>query len=422
MTGYPINSSKVLLIAAILVSSTVVVLIAFWSYDTYATIQTSPTKGTNLISVQDNNNYSSSVPTAGASPALAQVADNINNISSGDLSLPDLFEKTQPSVVQITDSSDNEPTTLGSGYIYDSQGHVVTNYHVVSSGGSTARLDVTFSDGTIYRAKLVGFDAGSDLAVLSIDNVPKQKLVTLVLANSSSIKVGEQVAAIGNPFGLSGSMSEGIVSGLSRLIPADQGSQNNSGNSLGYSIPDVIQTDAPINPGNSGGPLLSINGQVIGINTAIFSTTGQYSGVGFAIPSNTIARVVPALISTGSYKHPWLGISGTDVTPDIADSLKLKEPRGFLVADVVDGSPAQKAGIHGGSGDTTTINGRQVPLGGDVILGIDGKPVRKIDDILVYLEGSKNVGDKIRLSVIRNGGMMDIQVVLGARPSLSESP
>jgi S1-C subfamily serine protease len=208
-------------------------------------------------------------------------------------------------------------------------------------------------------------------------------------------------------------MTEGIISGVSRSIPSQEAG--------GFQIPDVIQTDAPINPGNSGGPLLNTRGEVIGINSAIFSATGQFAGVGFAIPSNTISKVVPSLVTAGSFQHPWLGVSGTDMTPGIADALGLKEPRGFLVVDVVAGSPAEKAGIRGGDRQVT-MDGRPIKLGGDVIVSIDGKVVRKLDDILAYLQSQKSVGDSLKLTVLRNGQEQDINVVLGARPNLQESP
>ncbi len=331
--------------------------------------------------------------------------------SDKELTLPDLFTSAEKSVVQITDSDEaNADSRLGSGFVYDNNGHIITNYHVVNGGG---RLDVTFLDGTVYRARLIGSDPFTDLAVLYVEEVPADKLLPLPLADSSKIRIGEQVAAIGNPFGLSGSMTAGIVSGQGRLIPSQEAGS--------FSIPDVIQTDAPINPGNSGGPLLNMRGEVIGINSAIFSTTGQFAGVGFAVPSDTVAKVVPALITTGSFNHPWLGVSGTDMTPGVAEALGLDEPRGFLVVDVVSGSPAERAGIQGGDSESV-IEGRPIQLGGDVIIGIDDKPVRKIDDILVYLQREKSVGDNIELTVLRDGQTQNIIAVLGARPHLQESP
>jgi S1-C subfamily serine protease len=333
--------------------------------------------------------------------------------SDTELTLTDLFQKVEKSVVQITDSDETNvfESRLGSGFVYDDNGHIITNHHVVSGGGS--RLDVTFPDGTVYRASVIGSDPYTDVAVLYVEEVSKEKLLPLPLADSSMIRVGEQVAAIGNPFGLSGSMSAGIISGVGRQIPAQEAED--------FSIPDMIQTDAPINPGNSGGPLLNMRGEVIGINSAIYSTTGQFAGVGFAIPSNTIAKIVPSLITTGSFQHPWLGIAGKDITPGIADQLGLDEPRGFLVMEVVAESPAEKAGIQRGNEDVV-IDGMQVKLGGDVIIAIDNNTVRKIDDILAYVEREKSVGDGLKLTILRDGQTIEVMATLGARPSQQESP
>ncbi len=333
--------------------------------------------------------------------------------SDRELTLPDLFRMVEKSVVQITDSNEIDvfESRLGSGFVYDDNGHIITNHHVVSGGGN--RLDVTFPDGVVYRASLIGSDPSADIAVLYVEDVSKEKLLPLSLADSSKVRVGEHVAAIGNPFGLSGSMSTGIVSGVGRQIPAQDDE--------GFTIPDIIQTDAPINPGNSGGPLLNIRGEVIGINSAIYSTTGQFAGVGFAIPSDTIAQVVPSLITTGSYQHPWLGIAGRDMTPGIADRLGLDEPRGFLVMDVVAGSPAEKAGIQRGDEDAV-IDGIPMKLGGDVIIAIDNNTVRKIDDILAYVEIEKSVGDDLEIMILRDGQMMEVIATLSARPSQQESP
>jgi serine protease Do len=331
--------------------------------------------------------------------------------------LSELFKKVEKSVVQV--SSEDETTELlgsrlGSGFVYDANGHVVTNNHVTSGGKD---LHITFSDGTIYTGKVIGSDPHSDLAIILIDDVPKDKLFPLTLGNSSNLIVGQTVAAVGNPFGLSGSLTEGIVSGLGRMLPSTP--ENIFGSDTTrvatFSIPDIIQTDAAINPGNSGGPLLNLDGEVIGINSAIFSNTGVYAGVGFAIPSNTIKKVVPELLKNGSYPHPWLGITGVDVTPDIAKEMNLTEARGFLVIDVNSNGPADKAGIRGGD-KIDTIDGREVELGGDIILAIDGNPVRKIDDILSYLEREKAVGDKISLTIIRDGIVQEKTTVLQARP------
>jgi serine protease Do len=354
----------------------------------------------------------------------ANVTTNAVQITrNNSLTLEDLFNETQQSVVQVSGTAtDNNNmfsgVTLGSGFVYDNSGHIVTNYHVVAGDDD---ISITFIDGTVYRTRLVGTDQYSDLAVLHVeDDVPTDKLKPLPLGNSSSLRVGQEVVAIGNPFGLSGSMTEGIVSGLNRLIPVYQDPLSNVA-APAYSIPDVIQTDAAINPGNSGGPLLDMEGEVIGINSAIFSTTGGFAGIGFAIPSDTIAQVVPSLIATGSYQHPWLGVSGIDMTPEIAEAIGLGEPRGFLVIEATPGGPADNAGVQGG--DTPAqLDGREIPLGGDVILAINDKDIRKIDDVLGYLQQATKVGETVTLTVWRDGQIIQIDVTLGPRPSLQVSP
>jgi S1-C subfamily serine protease len=380
-------------------------------------------------------------------PAQDLGNSNSSNISSS-LPFTELFEKAEQSIVQVSATvnetslfnEDGQPPffgqALGSGFVYDTEGHIITSNHVIFAG-SDSRIDVTFTDGTIYRASLVGTDIYSDLAVLQLEDVPEEKLVPLPLGNSSTLNVGQPVAAIGNPFGLSGSLSEGIISGLDRLIPAQAASPeeepptNSSSPSpfppiplpqqppATFSIPNVIQTSAPINPGNSGGPLLNMQGQVIGINTAIFSVTGTFAGVGFAIPSNTIAKVVPVLIEEGFYPHPWIGVSGTDMTPEIAEAIGLEEPRGFLVISIQDGSPASRAGIQEGSNETV-LPRREIPLGGDVILSIDGITVRKLDDLLGYLEQSTQVGQIVSLGIWRDGETTEVDLTLTARPGEQE--
>ena len=356
---------------------------------------------------------------------------NNNNNNSSELSLPDLFSKVEKSVVQVASKEDTGislGSRLGSGFVYDRNGHIVTNYHVIAGGTSEGKVQITFLDGSTYNARLIGGDPFSDLAVLQLDgeNIPSYKLVPLPIGDSTTLRVGELVVAIGNPFGLSGSMTEGIVSGLGRMLPSAEQEEelemipSNIAPSAGFLIPDIIQTDAPINPGNSGGPLLNIRGEVIGINTAIFSTTGASAGIGFAIPSNTIKNVIPSLITKGDYQHPYLGIVGVDITPEIAEALGLTEARGFLVTDVSSGSPAQKAGIQGGS-SLANVNGREIAMGGDVILKVDEHTVRKLDDVLTYLEREKKVGEVVQLTILRNGGTENINLTLGPRPTAQES-
>jgi len=335
-----------------------------------------------------------------------------------------LYDIVDQSVVQVTQNS-NIPgkSRLGSGFVYDKDGHIVTNYHVVAGDNISKEFDITFTDGSAYKAKVIGTDPYSEIAVLKIpvenNTQVREKLIPLQVGNFSEVSVGQRVAAVGNPFGLSASITEGIVSGLGRLLPALSPEIDQIPlveDTPAFSIPNIIQTDAAINPGNSGGPLLNMNGEVIGINTAIFSATGVYSGVGFAIPSYLIQKVVPSLITTGEYQHPYLGISGTDIDADIAEIMKLQNTTGFLVIQVTSGSPADKAGIHGGS-ILTKIDGRDLELGGDVIVGIDDKPIRKIDDLLSYLDREKRVGENVTLSIVRNGQIQEVDLTLATRPS-----
>lgn len=350
--------------------------------------------------------------------------DNLSTNPVND-DLIKLYDKVDQSVVQVTYNSDTPgESRLGSGFIYDKLGHIITNYHVVGGDTLNEDFDITFIDGSSYKAKVIGSDPFAEIAVLKIsgqnDSLLKDKLTPLNIGNFSDVQVGQRVAAVGNPFGLSASITEGIVSGLGRLLPAISTSDFDSfptvQNTPSFSIPNIIQTDAAINPGNSGGPLLNMRGEVIGINTAIFSNTGAYSGVGFAIPSYLIHQIVPSLITIGNFEHPYLGISGIDVNPEIAEAMNLKNSTGFLVIQVTSGSPAEKAGIRGGS-VLTEINGRELELGGDVIIGVDDNNIRKIDDLLSYLEREKKVGDNITLSVIRNGQVQEIDLTLTARPN-----
>ena len=396
--------------------------------------------GKNHIQIQNvGQNYFHIIPTTfnqqqSVSPQIDQ-----NETPNTAKTLTDIFRQTQNSTVQIKSTKPNtneliiingDPITrnnvaLGSGFVYDNEGRIVTNSHVVSGAD---KVEVTFVDGNTYSAKVIGGDPYTDLAVLQItdNNFSAKRVVPLTIGNSSNLQAGERVAAIGNPFGLYGSITEGIVSGLGRLLPISetepanpqQGILGPVKNSPAFSIPNIIQTDAAINPGNSGGPLLNMKGEVIGINTAIFSNTGSYSGVGFAIPSDTMKKVVPSLIQRGIYEHPYLGVSGIDVTSDIAKVMKLNETKGFLVTDITSGGPADKAGIHGGD-VLTDINGTEVELGGDVIIGIDNTTVRKIDDMLSYLETKRQVGDTAKLTIVRDGRPQEVNVTLSDR-SLSQ--
>ena len=327
--------------------------------------------------------------------------------SKKNISLIELFEKSEEGVVKIhvdKTTSSRDTGGLGSGFVYDNLGHIITNAHVV---GDANKATVTFLDGSQYNAEIIGKDKFTDIAVIKVNEKPRL-LHPLQIGDSSQLQVGEQVAAIGNPFGLSGSMTSGIVSQIGRLLPTQD---------TGFSIPDVIQTDAAINPGNSGGPLLNMKGQVVGINTAIQSITGEFIGIGFAVPSNTLSKIVPTLIDEGKYSHPWIGITGKDIDPDLAMVLDLKQAKGFLIITVVDGSPADKAGLKGMS-QTQVINGKEYPADGDIIISVDDKEVRKISDILIHLQREKSVGDEMVLGVIRDGDFMHLTLKLVERPDL----
>ncbi|MEE2605871.1 MAG: trypsin-like peptidase domain-containing protein [Thermoproteota archaeon] len=323
-----------------------------------------------------------------------------------EYSLIEIFERSEASVVQVnvrTDDGQTDLSNMGSGFVYSDDGYIITNNHVVDSAG---KVTITFLDGESYIAQIIGTDADLDLAVLKI-KPESTYLHPLTIGDSSTLKVGEQIAAIGNPFGLSGSMTAGIVSQIGRLLPQDSG----------YSIPDVIQTDAAINPGNSGGPLLNMKGEVVGINTAIQSATGEFTGVGFAVPSNTVKKVIPFLIEDGIFPHPWMGISGTDVDPELAKVRGLDSSKGFLVVTVVEGSPAEEAGLQGVTEENIIeIDGREFPTDGDIIIMIDDKVVRKISDLLIHLQREKSVGDELVMTINRDGTIIETTMVLGERP------
>ena len=349
---------------------------------------------------------------AGLRNEIAELKNEINALDQpatkdeNGLSLIEIFERSEPGVVRVNVQRDQitnitNSNGIGSGFVFDKDGHIITNAHVVTNA---TKIVITFLDGREYNAEIVGNDVYTDIAVIKVDS-DLASLHPLVIGDSSSLKVGETITAIGNPFGLSGSMTSGIVSQLERLLPSESG----------FSIPDIIQTDAAINPGNSGGPLLNMHGEVVGINTAIQSATGEFTGVGFSIPSQTVSKIVPMLIEEGEYKHPWVGISGRDIDPDLAKALNLKEAVGFLIITVVDDSPAHKAGLIG-SNQTIEIDGITHTIGGDIIVAVDGIEVRKIDDILIHLQRAKSVGDEMVLEILRDGRTTEITIVLQERP------
>ncbi len=318
-----------------------------------------------------------------------------------------LYQQVIPGVVAI-----NTGSSLGSGFVFDTEGHIVTNQHVVEG---TNEVEVDFTSGFKAHGTVVGSDADADVAVIQVD-APAEQIHPLAIGDSSKLLVGQQVAAIGNPFGLYGTMTLGIVSGLGRTQFAHQAPEGGF-----FSTADIIQTDAAINPGNSGGPLFNLNGEVVGINQSIRTDTfnsaqgnAVNSGVGFSISINLVKRVVPFLIRDGKYEYPYLGISSSsDLSLAEIEALGLKTYTGAYVISVVPGGPADKAGIRGGD-KTTSIEG--LKAGGDVITAIDGKPVATYDDLLSYLITNKSHGETIVLTILRDGQPTDITVTLGKRP------
>jgi S1-C subfamily serine protease len=364
-------------------STTIVLMLVFLASGTFFGVANAQ----NLNETSNNNN------------------NNNNNNINKDLSLNDLFELVENSIVQVTKTMppanpfgpDKENTTsLGSGFIYNDKGYIVTNNHVVENAKV---VDVTFINGDRYTANVTGTDAFSDLAVIKINENTTTIPKSLVVGNSSKLRVGDQVVAIGNPFGLESSMTTGIVSQIGRLLSVDE---------RGFSIPNAIQTDALINPGNSGGPLLNMKGEVIGVNTAgIFP-----GGIGLAVPSNTVLKIIPVLMEEKNYTHPWLGVTGNTLTADIAKREKVdRTVKGVIIDTIVKNSSADLAGLNG-----SNINQYGEKRGGDIITALDGKPILKMEDLISYLELNKAVNDNATFSVYRDGEILDKEITLKSRP------
>ncbi len=329
-----------------------------------------------------------------------QVNDSVVNISIYLLG-SSLHEELIPGL----DPDDLFPTSGGSGFVWDAEGHIVTNNHVIEGAD---RIIVRFSDGTMSVAEVVGSDADSDLAVLKVEPTG-YSLLPVLRGNLDDVRVGQRVAAIGNPFGFEGTLTSGIVSAIGRSIPSR----------ASFSIPASIQTDAPINPGNSGGPLLNERGEVIGVNAQIRSEERANSGVGFAIPISIVERVVPALIANGAYEHPYIGISGSTFNPICADLLGFDPTlRGAIVEDVIRGTPAARAGLVGGSQELTSDYPDVCPQqsGGDLIVAVNDVPVGSFDDVLSFLQRFASPGDTVDFTVLRAGESLTVAVTLGARP------
>ncbi|MBC7255193.1 MAG: trypsin-like peptidase domain-containing protein [Chloroflexi bacterium] len=350
-------------------------------------------------------------PTAPAQQAKAPL--NLEESASAlEALIEQVYNKAAPAVVNITTRTVlytyfNQPIPQegsGSGFFYDREGHIVTNYHVVADAQS---LTVSLREGEVYPATLVGADPSTDLAVIKIEaaDLPDP----LPLADSTQLRVGQFVLAIGNPFGLEQTLTMGIISSLGRVIESPDG----------RFIGEAIQTDAAINPGNSGGPLLDLQGRVIGVNSQIISTSQSFAGIGFAVSSNTVRRVVPQLIAHGRYPHPWLGVRLLDITPERAEVFKrygapMPVDQGVMIVEVVPGSPADKAGLRGAD-RTVTIGNSRVPVGGDIITAMDGKPIRSTQELTIQLDTGYQVGDTVTVTINRQGKEMQMPVTLAER-------
>jgi S1-C subfamily serine protease len=341
--------------------------------------------------------------------------DLLAEANAEELALINIYQRVNPAVVFIDVSvSGTEGSLLdlasGSGFVVDPEGYIVTNRHVVADADE---VRVTFSDGVVMLAAIVGSDPYADLAVLKVNPPPEYQLVAVEMADSDELLVGQRVIAIGNPFGLSGTMTVGIISAVGRTLPSSVLSPTGS-----FSNPLIIQTDAAINPGNSGGPLLDSRGRVIGVNTAIRSDTGVNSGIGFAVPVNTVRRIVPQIIENGEVEYPYLGITSQTIytLADLATEFDLPVTEGVMIDQITSGSGAARAGLRGGN-ETVDFRGAEITLGGDIIVALDDIPIRNFDELLGYLVTNTSVGQEVIVTIYRDGERMDVPVELSARPA-----
>ncbi len=368
-----------------------------------ALLRTSP------VSVAAQTGTATATPTASGSLLTdGTVIEQVQSIYRS------IYDTVNPSVVNIQVLGTynygfyvGAVSSQGSGFVWDSQGHIVTNNHVVENAYN---ITVTFSDGTTTTAEVVGTDVQSDLAVIKVDP-SGLTLHPVSLGDSQTVKVGDLVIAIGNPYGLAGSMTQGIVSALSRSLTVDS---SNPFSSSTYTIPDIIQTDAAVNPGNSGGVLVNTSGKVIGVTSAIQSTTNANAGIAFAIPSHIVERIVPVLIKDGRYKHPSLGLSGITLTANYATEMGLDaNTHGVLITDITPGGAADLAGLRETTQQYTRYN-RGIIIFGDVITAIDGNPVRTYEDLISYIFNKTEVGQKVELTILRDGKEMTVTATLQA--------
>jgi 2-alkenal reductase len=361
----------------------------------------------NSGSLNDEDVVASAVATVSSQADVVSISEpaQTTEVVSSDLESQfiNIYNRVNPAVVHIfVFDGDGFLLGTGSGFVIDQAGNIVTNNHVVADG---AEFEIVFASGERKRASLIGADVDSDLAVIQVTSLPSD-VRPVPLGDSSSLQVGQFVIAIGNPFGEAGSLSIGVISGLGRTLESQHVVAGGN-----FSIPQVIQTDAAINPGNSGGPLLNLNGEVIGVNSAIFSTSGANSGVGFSIPVNAVRNISPALIADGEYKYPYIGISmyPQAFTLRQLEALNLP-PNGVFVTGVGEDTPAAEAGLIGHNLSV------RFSADGDYITAINDQPVRDSDDLLSYLVFETTVGETVELTVIRDGDLIKLPLTLGERP------
>jgi 2-alkenal reductase len=347
---------------------------------------------------------------------VAAASDLPQAVDAEETLLRTLYQENAPSVVHIrvVQSTGGQLPTFpgdpnapqqaeGSGFVLDSQGNIITNYHVVEGA---SKIEVRFFDGTVVRARYVGGDADADIAVLQV-SVDPSRLKPVRIGDSDQVFVGQRAIAIGNPFGQEWTMTAGIVSAVGRTLPSGTGQ---------YAIPEMIQTDAAINPGNSGGPLFNAQGEVIGVNTMILSRSNSSAGVGFAVPANILRLVAPSLLQQGRFTYPWLGVQGVELSLDLIEAMGLPAgTRGVLIVNVIPNSPAASVGLRG-STRTVQVDGAQLPVGGDVVVAVDGMPIDSMGDVIVYLVKSKRPGNPMTLTILRDGQSQLVTVNLAERP------
>jgi S1-C subfamily serine protease len=347
--------------------------------------------------------------TTGSVSAAEMTGRSASGLMHDEEALIAIYKAVSPGVVHINSTVLSQDfffrvvpeRGMGSGFVVDDKGLIVTNNHVVENADN---LEVTLADKSKVAAKLVGRDPENDIAVIRV-SVAKEKLTPLRLGDSSQLQVGQMAVAIGNPFGLDRTITRGVVSAVGRSLKSDSGRQ----------IRNVIQTDAAINPGNSGGPLLNSRGEVIGVNTAIFTPSGGSVGIGFAVPVNTVKKLLPQLIARGRASHPWLGISGMDINPTVAKALSLPTGDGVMIAQVAPNGPAARAGLRG-SQRRVRVGNYLVNVGGDIIQTLDGERIATVDDLTAFLDERKKVGDEVRVDVLRDGKPHTVTVRLGELP------